>query len=234
MKDEVVDGEEDDDDRNDDCRDHGGKGNGFCGTVLSVAFRHFALTGGSLFGFLRRVLRCGGGARAIFLVPLRQIASFAHFSEAVLFRCGESPGVERCGVAVMLRAAHLGDPEIDEMSTVCSDDDVVGRKIAVDDAVFVKRRDCIADSRKEFDGAPLFDSVGGGGYFLERFAGDVVVDDHEMIRHVVGEGDVGQAWGIAVGKGCPDSAVRYGARDFLRTSGPDPERVTRSVIPHAP
>lgn len=124
VKDEVVDGEKDDDDRNDDCRDHGGKGNGFCGTVLSVVFRHFALTGGSLFGFLRRVLQCGGGARTIFLVPLRQIASFAHFSEAVLFRCGESPGAERCGVAGILRAAHLGDPEIDEMSTVCSDDDV--------------------------------------------------------------------------------------------------------------
>ena len=77
------------------------------------------------------------------------IASCVGLGKAVLFGRGVSPGSKRGCIFARPFNAHTGNTKVDEVCSVRGDYDVVGRDVAVDNAVFVKLSGCFAELDSE-------------------------------------------------------------------------------------
>lgn len=141
--------------------------------------------------------------------------------ESILFRRRVSPCAERGRVACARRVAGdgtgvlAGDAEVDEVGAVIGDDDVRGRHVTVDDAVRVQFVDGLGELEDDADRFGCVQTSVLGHVSVERDAGHVIVDDHELVGKLVCRLDTGQAWRDAVGERRPETPTREAQGDLL-------------------
>ncbi len=128
-------------------------------------------------------------------------------------------GAEEGGVGGGPVDVGSGNAEVDEVGTVCSDDDVPWAEVAMDDTARVKGAGRLADVHGEASGLGGAEAAGREDEFLERLAGDVVINDDEDVWQGVGGLHPGNARAIERGDGCPYALVGEGGRHLLAHEG---------------
>ena len=103
---------------------------------------------------------------------------------------------------------HAGDTQIDQMGPIGCNDDVLGRDIAMDDAMAMQFRDCLAYTLDNGERLMAIEPAAFRHMLCKGAAGNVAAHDHESVGGLIRRLDMGQTRAGAFGKRRPNAAMR--------------------------